>query len=212
MDESGLSRTIGFEAESKALAEAASKGEDTPDLYFADKMQGGIMHGLDIHPTEHMNAMLGIPALREHAFNRAKQADGTTRTEGMGAVHVRNMNEGRGIIAPEYKNTEHGVAFDGLANRGVTALNSEAIRGMRTDMADQAIAKFLGDHAKRYGLEGMDEVEIYQHRLVQENLMAYRKDQEILQKRLEDPKNKGKKEEIIAVYQIHLVVIQPLLL
>ena len=56
----------------------------------------------------------------------------------MGAVHVRNMNEGRGIIAPEYKNTEHGVAFDGwliVASRPSTL----GIRGMRTDMADQLL-------------------------------------------------------------------------
>ena len=116
----------------------------------------------------------------------------------MGAVHVRNMNEGRGIIAPGIRTLNMvllSMVWLIVASRLSTLrLSVVCVPIWQTNLS---ISSFQ-DHSRRYGLEGMDEVEIYQHRLVQENLMAYRKDQEILQRDLENPEKANIKDQTIA--------------
>ena len=160
-----LRETVAFESQSKDLASQVT-GEAIEGLHFADKVKGGIMHHLKIHPTEHMNAMLGIPALREYAF----------RSEGMSAVHARNFDEGRGLIAPEYLNTEHGVNLAALPRQGLSEIDASSLRGMKTELADKVIQNRLEKHAKDYGLDPSDEISVYRHLVSVDNFSRLTKD------------------------------------
>ena len=142
-----------------------AKAEAESQLNFQENAQGGAIGLLDLKPKQHMDAMLGIPALREYSFNMKDGDTGLT-----GSIMAR-MDEGQSVVPVEYQGHVSGIDYDAVPQVD-RFFDTAALEGMPKDIRDATIKRSLDDHRTKYGLEGMSDGQVYQHRLLMQNFQG----------------------------------------
>jgi len=192
-----LLNTLRSEAEAKELQgalrskdlEVKQRAEES--VHYSETSAGGAISYLPIRPADHIDMKLGIPALREFAFNMKKGDQG-----GAGSI-MRQIDKGESVVPRQYRGHVTGSDLDALPTvQDRTILNSP--ERVPAEIRDGYIEKVLDDYRQKHILRevgtGGDEIfkhtmtdaQVYQHMKLRENFMEFFREMNDLRKLSED--------------------------
>lgn len=191
-----LLNTLRSEAEAKELQgalrskdlEVKQRAEES--VHYSETSAGGAISYLPIRPADHIDMKLGIPALREHAFNLKKGDQG-----GAGSI-MRQIDAGESVVPRQYRGHVTGSDLDALPTvQDRTILNSP--ERVPAEIRDGYIEKVLDDYRQKYILRqvgtGGDELspifkhtmtdaQVYQHMKLRDNFLEFFREMNKLRK------------------------------
>ena len=173
-----------------ALSEKARAERYAP---FQEVSAGGAVGLFAIRPKDHILNQIGIPALREQAFNLKEGSTGAT------AGIMRRIEAGESVVPSEYKNYVSGydeAAMPQLAHK------AELDEAMPTDLRDAVISRNFADFRSKYKLENLSDGDTYQVMKVMDSMNELRKQRAEL-KDYANKNNKSPEWEKNAIDSLH---------
>ena len=153
-------------------AQVAAKAEAEQSAPFLENSQGGAVGLLTIRPKDHVINQLGVPALREVAFNMKQE-----QNKGSTGLLMSRMDEGESLVPREYRNHVSGADEDALPTVS-GKIDTEG--NIPADIRDQALARTFSDFRTQNRLpQDMSDGETYQVMKLLESIEELRREQGI---------------------------------